>query len=760
MAEIYGTSGPDTVTVENGDWYHGLEGDDQITIGRGTGEGNQGNDTIAVLPGLELWESTIWYWGSPATIYVDLHAGFALDGYGTRDTLINVHNVHGFQRNGDQGYGTDDADAFWAGANYNTNIQSGTITIDGRGGHDNATIGPNWDDIARLGELVVSVSVDHRSFNAYFQNCPGFVYHFRNIEYFEIWNGVTQTRTVYDLPSYTDYTRAGQDLLLRGAVGWQSAAPGSAVTVTYSFPTAAPATGGEGGTGFSAFNAAQQEAVRGIFWLLQQQTHITFQEVSGDAGQIRFAINEQTATRGYAFAPDEYRNDARAGDVWLDVQTAQVIQQGQEGYYVLLHEIGHALGLQHTLAPSDTSGAVVLLDSLNTFANTIMPDEASNTTVWPTWFGSFDMQALRYLYGSRAYSSGDDTYQISAANIAQNLSILDDAGTDTLDVSQTRVSANIDLRPGHVSSAGQDADGIANVNNIGISSTSLIENVWATSGDDLLTGNDANNTFVLNGGNDIVDGQAGLDIAVFNYSSAAATITAAITADTWNVESTIGRGSVQLTGVERLQFTDATVVLTNAGNESLTGSTGIDTVAYPGAWATYTVSKTGTGYTVTDRVGSGGTDTLTSIERVYFTDKHVALDVSPTGNAAQSLMFIGSIAYGLKNNPDVIGTVMYFFDQGMSMQQVCQIAVDAQLISALAGSSSNADLARLIWRNVIGTEPDSGSVDLLLSFMDGRNAAFSQAQLLATVAQLDLNQQHVGLVGLANSGLEYLPFAG
>ena len=63
MAEINGSSGPDVYTVKSGDLYNGMDGDDIITLEKGaTGQGNAGNDTITALPGLKLFETTVWYW--------------------------------------------------------------------------------------------------------------------------------------------------------------------------------------------------------------------------------------------------------------------------------------------------------------------------------------------------------------------------------------------------------------------------------------------------------------------------------------------------------------------------------------------------------------------------------------------------------------------------------------------------------------------------------------------------------------------------
>ena len=48
-------------------------------------------------------------------IFVDMEAGYALDGFGSRDTLVNVHQVHGFKQDGDKGFGSSADDGFFLG---------------------------------------------------------------------------------------------------------------------------------------------------------------------------------------------------------------------------------------------------------------------------------------------------------------------------------------------------------------------------------------------------------------------------------------------------------------------------------------------------------------------------------------------------------------------------------------------------------------------------------------------------------------------
>ena len=564
MAEIKGTPQKDLVTVKSGDTYHGEEGDDEITLLEGsTGQGNAGNDKITVADNAK-W-ATVWYWWSPGVIYVDLEAGYALDGYGSRDTLINVHNVHGFQRNGDKGYGTAIADSFYLGSNWER--RPGSVYIDGKGGIDQVGMGYNPNE--NFGPVVVNVSADGRLVKIHNANYPSFVYELHNIERFNVWNHLTKTNQDYDLLALRDLSRAGEQILLRGAQGWQTNANGSPTEITYSFMTQAPVSGGEGGFGFVAFNAQQQQVLRDILYVLQQQTGLSFSEVAGDGGQLRFGINQQANTRGYSYLPDAYKGDARAGDVWLDVETGNVMKPGQEGYYVLLHELGHALGIQHPLYETDMSGATVLTKDLAIPTNTLMLDLSVSATggAWPTWFGSFDLQALRALYGSRTYATGNDIYSVSDAS--GPLTIVDDGGVDTLDASGVSMSVSIDLHAGQSSSVGSGVDGMAKRNNVSIAGSSVIENAIGSAYDDVIIGNSANNTITFTGGNDILDGEVGMDVLRVLSNATGFRIQNDSATNYWNLEALNNEGgSAELRNFERIMFADTAWALDSGENES------------------------------------------------------------------------------------------------------------------------------------------------------------------------------------------------
>lgn len=195
-----------------------------------------------------------------------------------------------------------------------------------------------------------------------------------------------------------------------------------------------------------------------------------------------------------------------------------------------------------------------------------------------------------------------------------------------------------------------------------------------------------------------------------------------------------------------------------AGNDSIDGGSGPDIASYASSSINFAITKSPSGYTVMDKTGVLGTDTLVNVERLRFSDKSLALDVSREGNAGKALEFIGMLAFDKVSNKAVVGEVISYFDQLPAMRDICQLAINAGLTKVLANGDGNAALAQLVFRNVVGRVGSTADIDSLVSYMDGRNASMSQADFLAAIADLQLNQNHVNLVGLQTTGVEYTPY--
>ena len=149
---------------------------------------------------------------------------------------------------------------------------------------------------------------------------------------------------------------------------------------------------------FVPFTETEKAAARAALAQWADASGLVLLEVQSDEGDIRFGAHDFTQdpnTNGFAgfgYYPhtdvsqyNAFRNDL-GGDVFIDIGDA-------DNTFLLLHEIGHALGFQHPFG-----NEVTLPPELDNHTNTIM----SYTGDSPSVLGIFDLQAIAAVYGSAA----------------------------------------------------------------------------------------------------------------------------------------------------------------------------------------------------------------------------------------------------------------------------------------------------------------------------------------------------------------------
>ena len=302
--------------------------------------------------------------------------------------------------------------------------------------------------------------------------------------------------------------------------------------------------------GFTPLQPAQRDAARDVLAMYASIANITFTEVadSGAGGQLRFGMESQVGTAGYAYSPSP--SDPTGGDVWLAKNESSNfnVTLGSFGLATLIHEIGHALGLKHPgdysgseeppFLPAATDNTRYTVMSYNDRADgkvvTVTGNEFSYTFISsdqnPETPQLYDIAAIQYLYGvNTALRAGNDTYTFPTDR-PFFATLWDGGGNDTLNCVDFTHACVIDLRPGAFSSLGllsSPRDLLPSWyngsllptynagNNLSIAFGSQIENAVGGSANDTLTGNTLNNTLDGRGGNDLLTGGTGADFFDF-----------------------------------------------------------------------------------------------------------------------------------------------------------------------------------------------------------------------------------------------------
>jgi len=218
-----------------------------------------------------------------------------------------------------------------------------------------------------------------------------------------------------------------------------------------------------------------------------------------------------------------------------------------------------------------------------------------------------------------------------------------------------------------------------------------------------------------------------------------------------SVDTTFGKSAASSAGLQLVGSESSETLVGGSGNDTISGAGGTDTVVYSGPLRNFSVRTNADGsHTVRDNVGSEGTDTLTSVERLQFADMGIAFDTTKGSSLYQALQIIHA-ALGASGVSDtrVIGAGLWLFDHGQSMQQVAQLCVDGRVI----GASDNASFVTTVWANVFQTSIDSTNLAYLAGLLDRHT--FTQVDLLSAAALLPDNLFKVDLVGLANTGIQY-----
>ncbi len=138
---------------------------------------------------------------------------------------------------------------------------------------------------------------------------------------------------------------------------------------------------------------------------------------------------------------------------------------------------------------------------------------------------------------------------------------------------------------------------------------------------------------------------------------------------------------------------------------------------------------------------------LQDVERLQFSDRSVALDLD--GNAGKAARILGAV-FGATavRNPEYVGIGIDLLDGGMSYAELAGQAM------AAAGKTTPAAVCAQLWLNLTGTVASAGDIAPFVAMLE--KGELSVGALTAMAADNAMNATNIDLVGLAQTGLEFL----
>jgi V8-like Glu-specific endopeptidase len=187
-----------------------------------------------------------------------------------------------------------------------------------------------------------------------------------------------------------------------------------------------------------------------------------------------------------------------------------------------------------------------------------------------------------------------------------------------------------------------------------------------------------------------------------------------------------------------------------AGNDTFDGGTGIDTAVYAGARASYNVTFTAGGQIqVADSIVSrDGSDSLSNIERVAFSDVSLAFDDNGSAGVAYRMY---QVAFDRVPDAGGLGFYMRVIDQGVPLRDIANAFIASPEFQAKYGSLANGAFVTLLYENALGRKPDAGGYAFYKANLDSGAAARADMLVSFAVSQ----EEHDLLIGAMHQGMVY-----
>lgn len=179
------------------------------------------------------------------------------------------------------------------------------------------------------------------------------------------------------------------------------------------------------------------------------------------------------------------------------------------------------------------------------------------------------------------------------------------------------------------------------------------------------------------------------------------------------------------------------------GNDVINGGGGTDTAVFSGHSSTYAIQRNGTTITVS---GAEGMDTLQQVERLSFSDKMMAFDLSGTAGQAYRLY---QAAFDRTPDANGLGFQVRALDSS-SLNAVAANFLASPEFSRTYGALDNRGFVNKLYDNVLDRPGEESGVSYHMAALAG---GMNRAQLLINFSESPENQASV--LGAIQNGISY-----
>lgn len=260
-------------------------------------------------------------------------------------------------------------------------------------------------------------------------------------------------------------------------------------------PADIPSTG-RGETGYTDFTAREKSAFAAALEHIESFLNIEFTKVVGeedpDLNVSKIYIPGSIIGTGGPAITFYGETDIASWDGYVHYDNTLDLSDSPQ-MSLLLHELGHALGLDHPNSdPNSENNKTTVMSYADNPDNGMRSDGMQK----------YDMYALQDIWGAASNNAGNTTYRGPRNDTVDT--VWDSGGKDVFNATGRTSEVRLDLREGSYSTFDTTRD-------VAIAYGTRIENAKGGSQADTLIGNSSKNLLLGNGGDDTLKGGGGRD---------------------------------------------------------------------------------------------------------------------------------------------------------------------------------------------------------------------------------------------------------